>query len=169
MALRLLALMGVVGGSLLPRLWLPLGAMALAGYGFAAFSYFRGAKGHAQEEIAFHNPFELRRAVEFGLVYGAVLFVSAAAQRYFGAGGTYASAAFAGLADVDAIALSLAELHAASGQGDTAANAIVLAALVNTATKTALCVFIGRGALAKHVVPALAAMAIAGAAGVFLL
>ncbi|HEY3498843.1 MAG TPA: DUF4010 domain-containing protein, partial [Polyangiaceae bacterium] len=166
LAPRLLVIIGVVDWRLVARLWLPLGAMAVTGYAFAFLRYLRGGERRAENEVTFHNPFELIRAVQFGLIYGVVLFVSAAAQKYLGTRGIYASAAFAGLADADAVALSLAELGSSEALRNAAASAIVLATVVNTVMKAALATLIGGRELGKQVVPALGAMLAAGALGI---
>ena len=56
------------------------------------------------------NPFELGEAIRFGLLFGVVTFVAKAAQVYLGDAGLYLAGAIAGLTDVDAIALSMAQL-----------------------------------------------------------
>jgi uncharacterized membrane protein (DUF4010 family) len=166
LAPRLLVIIGIVDWGLVVRLWLPLGAMAVTGYAFAFSRYLRGGERGTEKEVSFQNPFELMRAVQFGLIYGAVLFVSAAAQKYLGTRGIYASAGFAGLADADAVALSLAELGTVDSIRDAVAPAIVLATVVNTIMKAVLATLIGGRQLGKQVVPALAAMLAAGALGI---
>lgn len=57
-----------------------------------------------------HAPSDLRAAVAFGLLYGAVLLSVAAARRWLQDAGLYVVAALSGLTDVDAITLSTAQL-----------------------------------------------------------
>jgi len=159
---RVLIIAAAVNFPLLSGLLLPLGVMAVAGYSVALFAYFRGSAQDSQEDVPFRNPFELKRAVEFGLLYGVVLFVAKAAQEYVGTTGVYASAALAGLADVDAITLSLAELHRAGAVGGAAVPAIVLAAVVNTLVKAGLAALVGGKALGRRVAPALLGTLVVG-------
>jgi uncharacterized membrane protein (DUF4010 family) len=162
---RMLVVVAAVNFPLLAALALPLGAMAVTGYALALLAYFRGSAQDSREDVPFRNPFELKRAVQFGLLYGAILFVAKAAQEYVGTTGVYASAALAGLADVDAITLSLAELHRSGAVGSAAAPAIALAAVVNTLVKAGLAALVGGPALGRRVVPALlATLAVGGAA-----
>jgi uncharacterized membrane protein (DUF4010 family) len=103
----------------------------------------------------FENPFSIRPALQFGLLYGAVLIGSKALSMYVGDAGVYAGAVVSGLTDVDAITLSMAELSKDSGEisDPTAANAIVLAAASNTLVKGGLVWALGAHALRGLVTP----------------
>ena len=70
---------------------------------------------------------------------------------YVGPAGLYASALVAGLADVDAITLSLTELHQAGMSGAVATGGIVLAVGANTLVKAAISALAGGGALGLRV------------------
>jgi uncharacterized membrane protein (DUF4010 family) len=70
-------------------------------------------------------------------------------------------AALAGLTDVDAIALSMAE-SAKSGDANVAVNAIVVAALTNTVVKCGMVMTLGAPALKAPVVVATAAILATG-------
>ena len=77
---------------------------------------------------------------------------------YLGDTGVYAGALVSGVADVDAITLSMAELSRGNGElsDSTAANAIVLAAASNALVKGGL-VWVGAApSMRKWVVPAVA-------------
>ena len=56
------------------------------------------------------NPFELGAAIRFGLLFGVVTFAAKVAQVTLGDAGLYLAGALAGLTDVDAISLSMAQL-----------------------------------------------------------
>ncbi len=58
------------------------------------------------------NPFRLRPAPCFGAVFAIVLLVSQSANTWFGDSGIYVTAFLSGLADVDAITLTLSALEA---------------------------------------------------------
>jgi uncharacterized membrane protein (DUF4010 family) len=160
---RLLIIVGFVHFPLMLKLALPLGAMAVIGYAGAVLAYARGTKPRSGEEIPFRNPFELTQAIKFGLVYGAMLLIAKAAHEYSGAGGIYVSAAIAGIADVDAITLSVTDLERSGAMTGVAGPAITLAALVNTVVKAGLATFLGGRQLGRHVAPTLLAAAVAGA------
>ena len=88
-------------------------------------------------------------------------------QDNFSESGVYAVAALAGLTDVDAITLSMAEL-AKTGDAHVAVVAIVIAALVNTAVKWGIAFVLGGAALGKPLLWAILAMFAAGLASVLL-
>jgi uncharacterized membrane protein (DUF4010 family) len=161
---RLLVIVAVAYFPLFAPLALPLGTMAVVSYGAALFEYLRDRAGDSREDVPFKNPFELRQALKFGLFYGVVLLVARAAHEYGGSRGIFASAAFAGLADVDAITLSLTELERSHAIQNLAAPAITLAALVNTLVKAGIAYVVGGPALGRAVVPALVSTAAVGAA-----
>jgi uncharacterized membrane protein (DUF4010 family) len=126
--------------------------MGLSGYAGAILLYRREATGgDAGKPIRFRNPFELRHALAFGLVYALVLVVVKAAQVYIGSVGLYLSAVVAGFADVDAITLSLAELHRAGTSPEVAARGIALAAISNTLVKLTMACIIGGWSLGSRV------------------
>lgn len=163
---RLVVVIALLDPPLLRALGPSLGTMALVGFGVAAWRYRRltlPAEG-AGEAVQLKNPFALTQAVSFGLVYGTVLLVAKAAQLWLGRGGIYASATLAGLTDVDAITLSMTELHRGGMDGGVAATAIVLAAITNTAVKSGIARSTGGAALGRSVGGALGAALLAGGA-----
>jgi len=105
------------------------------------------------------NPFELWSAIQFGALFGAILFLSRAASVYFGKEGVYLSSALAGMADVDAIVLSLVNLTNGSALAPrVAARGILLAAAMNTAVKGGIVIFLSTPALRRAAMPAFAAL-----------
>jgi uncharacterized membrane protein (DUF4010 family) len=152
MFLRMLVIVAAVDRPLLPMLALPLGAMAVAGFASAALLY-RSASKHVEngKEVPLQNPFALAQAIKFGLIYAAVSFVAKAAQIYLGSKGVLASSVLAGLTDVDAIMLSLMDLHKEGMSAETAATGIALAATTNTLVKAGMALVLGGAALGKRV------------------
>jgi uncharacterized membrane protein (DUF4010 family) len=136
---------------------------AAAGLAYCAYLYF---SQHTDEtgEVQFSNPFELGPAVKFGLIYAVILLVSKAAQMYLGDTGLYLSSVMAGLTDVDAITLSVAELSRPAGglTLDAASRAIVLAAMSNTAVTGGIVLTGGSSAIRKVLWPGLALMLVVG-------
>src|SRR5262249_27815972 len=118
---------------------------------------WRGSRlgGGTASVSAGEHPFELRQAIEFGLLFGVVTFVAKAAQVYLGKAGLYLAGALAGLTDVDAITLSMANLGAADPASvGPAATTIVIAAVANTLVKGGIAAFAGAGALRRLILPA---------------
>jgi uncharacterized membrane protein (DUF4010 family) len=110
-------------------------------------------------------------ALKFGLIYAAILLISRAAQIYLGDTGVYISSIVGGLADADAITLSLAELSNASGglDLDTAARGVVLAAMSNTAAKGSIVLASGSSTLRRVLWPGFVLMLVVGLGVAFLL
>jgi len=114
-------------------------------------------QGSEQEETddKYTNPFELAPALTFGFIYLVILVVANIARIYFGGTGLYVSSIASGLADVDAITLSMAELSQGESGLDhrIAARAIVLAAASNTLVKRAIVLTAGTAALRRVISP----------------
>jgi len=154
--------------ALLSVLWLPMAASAAAGLAYCVYLYFSQRTDEAGE-VQFSNPFELGPAIKFGLLYAVILLVSKTAQVYLGSTGLYLSSVLSGLADVDAITLSVAELSKAGGlELSTGARAIVLAAMSNTVVKGGIVLSSGSRALRLALLPGFALMLIAGVGVAFL-
>jgi uncharacterized membrane protein (DUF4010 family) len=166
MFVRVLVMVGIVDYPLLAKLAVPLGLMAVTGFGLALFSYLRLAgKARSADGVPFRNPFELGSALKFGLLYAVILFVAKAAEAEVGQNGLYASSVLAGLADVDAIALSMTELHQAGMGGTIAARCIVLAVFTNTLVKAAIAAVVGGRTLGARVGIAVLCVLLAGGMG----
>lgn len=154
MYLRVLVQVAILNQSLLGILWLPLVFAALVLGAYAAFLYFR-QKDDRSQEVTLVNPFELKPALTFGVIYALILLISRTAQVYYGEIGIYVSSALAGSADVNAITLSLAELSS-KPEGvalGVAAEAVILAALANTVVRTAMVYVTGASALRRYMLP----------------
>lgn len=104
-------------------------------------------------EPGLRNPFELLPALRFAALLSAILLLVEVGRRLFGDAGIYAVALLSGLADVDAITLSLA--RAAQGELDpgVASRGIALAALSNSLVKAGLVVLVGGKRLALQTLP----------------
>ncbi len=118
--------------------------------------------------MVFQNPFELGTALKFALLFAAVLIGSKAAAIHLGTAGTYAAGVLAGTTDVDAITLSMARLAGGQVAPQVAATTIFLGAASNTLVKAGMAAVLGGWAFGRRVAVALAAMLLAGTAGVLL-
>jgi uncharacterized membrane protein (DUF4010 family) len=162
MFVRVVVLTGVIQRELGARLAL---AMALlGGLSLAICLVLRRRASVEKGSVgAGANPFELGQAIKFGLVFGAVTLAAKAAQVYLGTAGVYLAAAVSGLTDVDAIALSVANL-AANGTVslDVGARAVLIAVLANTLAKGAMAVVLGSRGLRRVMLPAAGVLLVAG-------
>jgi len=169
MFLRVIVEVAVVNSRLLPYIWPAMAAMGLSGLLYALYLYF-SQTAIDEEELNLSNPFELGPAIKFGLLYALILLVTKAAEVYIGEKGLYLTSFLAGLADVDAITLSLADLTR-TGQGialSTGKIAIILAAISNTAAKGVLVFSLGSRSLRRYIWPAMIIMLTIGLVFVFL-
>lgn len=168
---RVLVVVAVVNRALLGPIFLPFAAMALVAAGAAALIYLRGHRAgkdaNARGELQVSNPFSLISAAKFAAFFAVVLVAVKIAQENFSDSGVYAVAALAGLTDVDAITLSMAEF-ARSGSAQVAVIAIVIASLVNTAVKCGIAFVFSSPALGKPLLLTTGAMLTAGLAGLLL-
>ncbi|MDR9391031.1 MAG: DUF4010 domain-containing protein [Trueperaceae bacterium] len=159
---RLVLLVWVVEPTFAPWAALPLAAMgAVLGVG-VAFAARR--EGDGAPEVTVRNPFELRAAFAFAGAYALVVLVVRAARETLGASGLLAAAGLAGLTDLDAISLSLAEQHAGGLPPGVAALAVGVAAAANCAVKGVLAATLGGARLGRATLPWLAVAALAAVA-----
>jgi len=166
---RVLIEVSVVNPALLGQVWLPIAAAGLIGLLYCGYLYF--AQRTAEKgDVKFSNPFDLMSAIKFGLLYALVLLISRAAQMYLGDTGLYLSSVISGLADVDAITLSMSELSRTGMLGmDKASLAIVLATMSNTLVKGSIAIIAGSATLRKSLIPVIAMILVVGLGSALLL
>ena len=169
MFVRVLVLVAVVNRTLLTPLLVPFVAMAVVVAGFAAWLYYSdgSARGEARGTVEVRNPFSLTAAAKFAAFFAVVLLAVKIVQETMPPSGLYAVAALSGMADVDAITLSMAEL-AKTGEAQVAVLSIVIAALSNTLVKCGMVVVFAGLALGRPILIATAATLLAGLAAAFL-
>jgi uncharacterized membrane protein (DUF4010 family) len=123
----------------------------------------------SESQVEFSNPFDLRAALRFGLLYAAILLASRAAQLYLGEPGVLLSSFLAGFSDSNAITLSLSELSKSGGLSlATAAQGIVIATMTNTLFKGGIVLSSASPALRKAVWPGLIAVVVVGVGAAYL-
>ncbi len=169
MFLRVVVEVAALNVALLRLLWIPMAAAAAVGLACSLYLYF-SQRTDEEGGVDFSNPFELKPALQFGLLYAIILLVSKAAQTYLNNTGVYISSIVAGLTDVDAITLSMAELGGAVGGVDVriAARAIVLAAMSNTLVKGGIVLTSSSPPLRKAFLPGFVLMLVTGVSVAFL-
>ncbi|MDZ7731564.1 MAG: MgtC/SapB family protein [Natrialbaceae archaeon] len=166
---RALVEVAVVNPDLLPGVIVPLGAMTAIGLLIAGIVYWQSTT-EPEIEAPLKNPFRLQPALFFGIVFALVLLVSQSANTWFGDSGIYATAFLSGLADVDAITITLSALEA-DGKISTsvATTGIVIGAIANTLTKAGLAWLLGTITLGRRVTVALGIVSVVGIAVVLLI
>ncbi len=140
MFLRILVIVALFGPGHLALLAAPLVAAALILVGAAVAFGARWTEEHGDSDRHkhFRNPFELVSVLRFAALLAVILVASKGLIVLFGGSGAVGAAAVAGLADVDAITLSITQVHGAAITGAEAAIAIFVAALANSVTKTGI-------------------------------
>lgn len=143
MFLRMIIEVAVVNVALLGHLFAPLVMMTVLGL-IPAVALWLKSPAREPGRTEFDNPFTLKPALIFGVLFGAVLLAVEYANQYYGRGGTYLTAFISGIADVDAITLSLGKL-AREGEIDSrvASQGIVIASMTNTMVKAGITWVVG--------------------------
>lgn len=164
MAVRVGVIASILNPALLPMLVLPLAAAcltmaALAGlYVFVIGGKTSDANG---TQLAIRNPLEVATSLKLAAFIVVVMLAAELVQRVWGASGVLTVAALSGIADVDAITLSMARL---TTQSALAAQAILLAVAVNTVSKATMAAWFGGMAVGLRVwLASVLAIAAAGA------
>lgn len=140
MLARVAALCFAVSRETFLAVWPALLIMAIPGLAFGMRAFLRGGSRGGQEHAArIPNPLGLKISLQFAVLYALIVLLSRAAWDRYHAAGLQVASVISGLTDMDAIALSVG--HMVSGSHlpvTTAAGAVILAVLSNTALKTAL-------------------------------
>lgn len=143
MFVRVIVAAGVVNPSLIGPLLLPMGAMALITAAGAGIAFRRNpARTVPEHAVPLKNPFSLSFAIKFGLVLGVIILVVNRVSHVMPKAGVYVVSGLAGLADVDAITLSMAERARTAGSA-IAVGAITTVVLSNTLVKTGFVYWVG--------------------------
>jgi len=166
MFIRVVVIVGLVNRALAGGLAQALGWMATANLIISLVLWRRSRSRETGVVSAGANPFELSEAIKFGLLFGIVIVVAKAAEAYLGEAGLYLAGAVAGLTDVDAISLSMANLAATNPASvKVAEHTIVIAVVSNTLVKTGMAAFMGAPALRRTIVMAALILLIAAVGG----
>jgi uncharacterized membrane protein (DUF4010 family) len=164
MFFRVIVLVGAVHRGLAPRIGLAMAAFGIPSLAICWMLWRRQRSAGTATVSGGENPFELGEAIRFGLRFGVITFVAKAAQLYLGDAGLYLAGAIAGLTDVDAIALSMAQLALADpANAGAASRTIVIAVASNTLFKAGMVAFLAAPAL-RRVIVAAAGLILAAAA-----
>jgi uncharacterized membrane protein (DUF4010 family) len=124
----------------------PLIAGALVFLG-GAFLLARGSSGNAEPPPG-QNPFDLLSVIKLTLVLVVVAFLSRAASAIFGASGLLIVSGLSGLADVDAVTVTVGSLLKQGLAADTAFYALAAGVIANTLAKVAYAAALGKSSFA---------------------
>lgn len=153
---RIIILASIISQDLAYWLIWPLGIATGLCLVATAVIWRKSASASQAAEVILRNPFDFEMALKFGVLLIATLMLTRAFSNWFGDLGVYVAALFAGLADVDAISLSLARMAGEALTVKAAAAAIVTAALSNIAFKAGAVGVLGGLSVWRFVAPAFA-------------
>jgi uncharacterized membrane protein (DUF4010 family) len=154
---RMAILAAIIYPPLLREIAPPFGAALVVGGSLTVWLWLRGGAGDAAPGVdSPRNPLELRTAVAFALLLATILVATEAVRSKLGPAGLYLLAGISGLADVDAITVSIAGQAERQLASDVAVFSLAIAATINTLVKAAIA-----GALAPRTVSHPVAIALA--------
>ncbi len=160
---RLLIWLFILDQQLLQRLWLPVLVFGLLGIGIG---YWISRQNREDEVEASprqaSNPINFKEAFVFAGIYIIIQLLVGYANEFFGDRGVYIASVIAGLTDIDAITISMADYQEKSIQIGVAGAAIILAAFSNTIIKYAFCLIFGNQTLRKYSTVGFVALFLAG-------
>lgn len=163
----------LINSSLGLRLLYPMMAGAIVcalGVAFLAWRLRRIRTG--DEELrgkAARSPFALRPALQFGVLFAVILWLSKAAQVYLGDTGAYISSVVGGIAGLDAVTLSMAKLASAGISQSVAMRSVTLGAVANMLFKGGIAAVLGGGAVRRQVMPLFALASVVSIVVAFLI
>lgn len=146
---RILFIILIVNRELLMALYPHMVVMTITGIGLAYILYRRPEA--VERKVEYTDPFKLFPALKFGALFAIILLLSKIGSSYFGDAGIYAASVISGLADVDAITLSMATLASTSIEPGKAAISITIAAMVNTLVKLIISFVMGSFEFGKRI------------------
>ena len=166
---RVAVVVAVIKPALLTYLLPPMLAATAAG-SVAALLLWRGAKtdSAAGSDIKPRNPFEFGTALKFGIFLALVMLASQGLKAWLGETGILIAGLVSGLADVDAITLSLTRLAGTDPSLAIAAAGIAIAAGANTVVKSGIAFVAGGRRMGLLVGAGLGAAIVAGLAGLLI-
>ncbi|SFZ94819.1 Uncharacterized membrane protein, DUF4010 family [Flaviramulus basaltis] len=113
-------------------------------------------------DINLGNPLNILNALGFGGIYVVILFAVFYGNQFFGESGLYYSALIAGLADTDAITISMAKFGAVEDKLTLATNVIITATISNMIVKLGITYFKGSKKTGKLVMLIFGSVVIVG-------
>ena len=166
--LRTIGVVLFIAPAVAALLFAPLGAAAL-GMALAGLALARRANADGEPAAAPENPFELAAVLKIALLLAVVALTSKLSAEKLGPTAVLAVSALTGLADVDAVALSVPLLAPATLSLEVAAQAVLAAVGMNICAKAAYAMILGGGRFGLTYAALSLAAGAAGAATLLLL
>jgi uncharacterized membrane protein (DUF4010 family) len=152
MFVRTLLLASILNFALFRQLLVPLSAMGGLTYLWALLLWLKTKtiQEHAGD-VPLENPFQLGMALKFGVFLSVIMLLSKVLQIQFGNAGAYVLASISGVADVDPITLSMAQMSKQGLDITVAEYAVLIAVAVNSGFKSLMTWVIGGHAIGFRV------------------
>ena len=168
MAARILVVTALLAPTLALAMALPMGLFILTALVLVVVMWRTGENSKMSgETLGVDNPFRLAHAIKFAVLLTVISLAEKFLSDHFGTSGLLVLAAIAGLADVDAITISVSRDAGAGADLVPLVAAILIAAGSNTVVKGAIVARAG-GTFARWGVGALVVMTISAAVGAVL-
>jgi uncharacterized membrane protein (DUF4010 family) len=161
---RAMAVIGAINLVVLKIAMPPLFAASVIAAGLAYVLAYRQPVDGEHKEIRLGNPFELKAVVGFAIFLGIIMVVSRFLSERYGATGAVTTAVLTGIADVDAVVISVARLAPQLLSVDFAGFAALAAVATNMISKLAISLVVGRLPFSMAVAAATLATLAAGSA-----
>lgn len=149
------------------HLFLPMLFLASVN-GLISYIIWKQAR-HISETIKLQSPFALKPALTFAGIFALVLAFLKLANIYLPLNGVYVVSFLSGMANVDAIALSLSHLAGTSMAYETARQGIILGALGSILAKGSIAYFFGEKKFRRTIVGCFTLLVALGVALLFIL
>lgn len=143
MFIRMLIIVAILAPSQLNTLWPVMVMMAAVTYLPLFFYQNRSQLNLSGPTSHLQNPLEIKTALTFGTILTAVMLLSVALRQSYGDAGLLTLAAVSGIADADAIMLSMIGMSDETLTPRLFVMGCVIAGAINTVVKALMCVLIG--------------------------
>ncbi len=160
MFMRALTVVTILNLAFAGVIFLPLIIFSFIGFSIY-FILYKKSNGIGNDEILLRNPFELRSAFFFGMIFGITIFLTKLAQTYLGNQGVYLASSLAGFSSIDAIIISLSKIFNESISVAEAKRALIFATSTNTIIKIIISYIWGSKSLSRVVMKGLGILLIA--------
>jgi len=158
---RVLFVVGVLNSVLLKNLAIPLISMFVVSW-IVAFVFYKMPSKNVDHNVKLESPFAIVPALKFGAFFVAILYISKISLLYFAEIGIYATSFFSGIADVDAITVTMSQLGGTEILLSVASIAIMISVFVNMVVKAIIGYMFGSRSFANKFALATAIIVAAG-------
>ncbi len=166
MFIRILIEVSVINRELFYNLLIPLSILIVLSIVMAFVVSRKSVK--TKGKISLGSPFTLGPALKFGAFFAVILALVKLADVYLSSKGVYVVSFISGLADVDAITVSLSQLAGEDLAMEIAQRGIMIAAMTNVAVKGGIAYVFGRKEFGQSVIVVFSVLILAGIGLMFL-